>query len=349
MKSKKPTVDIGICDGPGLIELSVSKAKVWRRCQTKYGYKYDWKLKPRGKVRPLTLGSLVHECIEARASGKNWVQQIRDFKSGEWSKLFEDERVLLGDIPQDAYRIMRGYHYYYLESDKRFRSIGAEVPFRVRIGDSPVVLVGIIDEIKEEIATGEIWGYEHKTVKKDLPSEDFRSTDFQTAIYTFVMKLLLPILGYDPKRFRGFVLDYLRTSPPTMPEILKNGTLSKRKITCDYYTYLECIKSINGNPEDYQDILEYMKTNVFYKRIPIVKSEYLTGMFVNEMVRVAQQIKMCSGMYTRALDWTCDRPKCEYRDLCIAEIQGFDIQQLIKLNFDTKEEEETKDGEGESE
>jgi hypothetical protein len=347
MKSDKKPIDIGVCDGEGLIELSVSKAKVWRRCQTKYDYKYNRGLRPVRTARPLTLGSLVHECLEARALSTNWVQKIKDFKNGEWSKLFEEERVMLGDIPTDTYRIMRGYHYYYLLSDKRYKTIAAELPFRVRLFNTNVVLVGIIDLIVQD-DNGEFWIFEHKTVKKDLPTEDFRITDFQTAIYSYVMARILELWGFDKKLYRGVILDYLKTKAPTIPEVLKDGSLSRRKITCDYYTYLECIKSINGNPADYKDILEYMKTNVFYKRIPIVKSEILTRTFLNDMIRVAQQISQCSLRPTRALDWTCDRPKCEYRDLCIAEIQGFDIEQLIKLQF-TKDKEEEADGEAEDE
>ena len=345
MKTKegKSTIDIGECDGAGLVELSVSKAKRWRQCQTAYRYKYVDKLRPVRKARPLTLGSLVHSCLEARAMGGNWVDEIRKFKAGEWSKVFEEEKVELGDIPGDAFRIMRGYHYYYLESDKRYKTIAAEVPFRVRVPGTPVVLVGIIDLIVLDTTDNGIWCIEHKTVKKDIPTEEFKTTDFQTTIYLIVMEYLAPHLNYEPSQIKGVILDYLKTKAPTVPEVLKNGTLSKRKITCDRYTYLDCIKKVGGDPADYEDILEYMDSNVFYKRVPLTKSSDLSSRTLQELVSVGVQIlSIHPKYYTRNLSWTCDRPRCEYRDLCIAELQGLDVSTLIKLNF-TRESEEEED------
>lgn len=337
---RKP-IDIGECDGPNLLELSVSRAKKWKNCQIAHDYRYVKKLRPIQKARPLTLGTLCHSCLEARANGNSWIQEIKKFKEGEWSKLFDEEKVELGDIPTDAYRIMRGYHYFYLESDKRYKTISAELPFRVRIKNTPIVLVGVIDLIVLDTTDNGIWCFEHKTVKKDIPTEEFKMTDFQTTIYLYVMEALAKELGYKKSQIRGVILDYLKTKAPTVPEVLKNGTLSKRKITCDRYTYLECIKNIGGNPEDYQDVLEYMDTNVFYKRVPLTKSPALTKMTLDEFIVCGKQIRALSGKFvTRNLSWTCDRPRCEYRDLCLAEIQGLDTSTLIKLSFTTSEEDE---------
>lgn len=349
MREGKTSIDIGECDGEGLIELSVSRAKKWKSCQQAHDYRYVDKLRPLRKVRPLTLGSLVHSCLEARLEGRNWVEEIKKFQKEEWSKIFDEEKVELGDIPHDCYRIMRGYHYFYLESDKRYQTVAVECPFRVRIPGTPIVLVGIIDGIIRDLTDNGIWCLEHKTVKKDIPTEEFRMTDIQTTIYMYVMEMIGPKLGFKPDQIKGVMLDYLKTKAPTLPEQLKDGSLSKRKITCDYYTYLECIKSIGGDPADYTEILDYMKTNVFYRRVPITKTDTMTQVTLDDMVTVGRQIIAISGKCpTRNLAWTCDRPKCDYRDLCIAQINGFDVETLIKLNFERKED-EVKDGEGESE
>lgn len=348
-RNGKVPIDIGQCDGEGLIELSVSRAKKWKSCQLAHDYRYVQKLRPKRKVRPLTLGSLCHSCLEARALGKNWVQEIKSFKEGDWAKLFEEERLELGDIPGDAYRIMRGYHYYYLESDKRYETIAAEVPFRVRIEGTPIVLTGVIDLVVLDTTDNSIWCFEHKTVKKDLPTEEFKMTDFQTTIYLYAMEVLSDKLGYSKSQIKGVILDYLKTAPPTIPEILKNGTLSKRKIKCDRHTYLECIKKIGGDPADYEEILEYMDTNVFYKRVPLTKSQSLLQMTLTDFINCGKQIRAISGKApVRNLAWTCDRPRCEYRDLCIADIQGLDTTMLIKLNFESQEEDENGESEDEA-
>lgn len=337
LREGKVAIDIGSCNRDDLTELSVSRAKKWRGCQKAHDYKYVDNIIPKKKVRPLTLGSLVHSCLESRAQGDNWVQVIRDFKKGEWANLFEEERAELGDIPNDAFRIMRGYHYYYSETDKNLEVIAAEVPFRIRLKRTKIVLTGIIDLIVRDTRDGSIWGFEHKTAKQSIPTEEFRMTDIQTTVYMYAMGLLAPKLGFDPSHIKGMMLDYLKTKPPTMPEILKNGTVSKRKITCDYYTFLKCIEENGQDPAEYEEVLEYMKTNVFYRRVPITKSQHLVDETLSEMITVGKQIRSLSGKkVTRNLSWTCDRPKCEYRDLCIADLQGLDTSMMIKLSFERR-------------
>jgi hypothetical protein len=227
--------------------------------------------------------------------------------------------------------------------------VAAEVPFRVRLEGTPIVLTGVIDLIVLDTTDDGIWCFEHKTVKKDLPTEEFKMTDFQTTIYLYVMEVLADRLGYNKDQIRGVILDYIKTTPPTIPEILKDGTLSKRKIKCDRYTYLECIKKIGGDPADYEEILEYMDTNVFYKRVPLTKSPALLKMTLEEFINCGKQIRAISGKaVTRNLSWTCDRPRCEYRDLCIAEMQGLDTSMIIKLNFETSKEDENGENEDEA-
>lgn len=76
------------------------------------------------------------------------------------------------------------------------------------------------------------------------------------------------------------------------------------------------------------------------------KNDKFTHCIFSLVMRVAKQIQTISGteLATRNLSWSCDRPKCEYRDLCLAEIQGFDTTMIKQLYFTSTEEEETKDG-----
>lgn len=346
----KTLFTVGDCSEEGLLELSVSRMKKWNTCQKAHDYRYVEKLRPKEKARPLTLGSLVHKCLETRANKGDWIRVIKEFKKNEWSKIFEEEQVELGDIPGDCFRIMRGYTRYYKDSDERLETIAAEVPFSIRIPKTPVVLVGIIDLIVRDKTTGDVWCYEHKTAKKDIPSEEFRMTDVQTTLYMYVMEKLAPMLNYDAKKLRGVVVDYLKTSPPTIPSILKDGTVSKRKITCDYDTFYDCLIKNGDNPEDYTDVLEHMKTNVFYKRVPFTKSVSLTKNTLREVIITAKQILALSGKCpSRNLNWTCDSPRCEFRDLCLAEMQGLDTETLKQIKYERKEEEnigENKESEG---
>jgi hypothetical protein len=187
-------------------------------------------------------------------------------------------------------------------------------------------------------------------MKRDIPSEDYRMTDVQTAIYNWVAEQIASYLGYAPEDIGGIMMDYIKTKPPTIPEKLKNGQLSQRKIDCDRFTYLACLKREGLDPEPYREFLDRLDENVFFVRIPITKSKTMVDRMMLEFLESGQLIRFMNKekVMPRNLSWTCDRPKCEYRDLCLAELQGLDTAMLIKLNYERSDMENGKEDENES-
>lgn len=339
------TIVIGDVDSEGLLELSVSKVKKWRTCQQAYDYKYNQKLSPKTKAVPLRRGTWVHACLEARDNGENWVEVIKKLKAEEYDKLFVEEKAELGDLPAEVFRIMRAYHQTYQLIDAEYETVVCEQSFMIRIPGTTIVLTGIIDKIMRHKSTGKIWCVEHKTMKNTPPTEEFRITDIQTANYTWVMEQIAPHLGFKREDIAGVIFDYIKTKPPTIPDTLKNGELSKRKnIDCDKWTYLACIKRAGLDPANYEDILTELEHKVFFQRIPMAKSVPMVKLVLQEIINTGTQIQALSPhCLARNLNWTCDRPKCEYRDLCIADLQGADTQTLINLQFERREEDGNKE------
>lgn len=337
-------IKIGEVEGKDLIELSVSKIKKWRGCQQAFEYKYTDKLRPKKKAIPLRRGTWVHECLQSRAQGEDWVARIKQLKKDEYDKLFEEEKVELGDLPTEVFRIMRSYHQTWLKVDAEYEVIRAEQDFMIRIESTPFVLVGRIDLLVRHRTSGKIWIFEHKTMKRDIPTEDYRTTDVQTAVYSWVAEAIAPYLGYKAEDIGGVVMDYIKTKPPTIPDVLKNGELGRRaNLDCDRYTYLACLKREGLDPKPYEEYLKILDTKKFFVRIPITKDPGMVGLVMQEIINTGRQIKALSGKCTaRNLNFTCDRPKCEYRDLCLADLQGLDTSLLIKLNYERDEE----DGKG---
>lgn len=340
MKDVKPTcIKIGEVEGEGLIELSNSRMKTWRRCQVKHDFKYVDKLRPKRKAVPLRRGTWIHSCLEARDSGENWVEVIKKLKAEEYDKLFAEEKVELGDLPTEVFRIMRAYHQHYSKVDLAYETLAVEQQFMIRIPNTKYVITGVIDAIKRHKSSGKVWCFEHKTMKK-LPSENFRMSDVQTTLYMKVMVLLAPYLGYKPEDIEGVIIDYISTKAPTIPEVLKSGQLSRRKIFCDRWTYLACIKREGLDPQDYVDFLNKLDENVFFMRVPMARSEAMMKTVFQEIYNTAFQIDKLSGeRVSRSADWTCDSPKCEYRDLCLAQMQGLDTKFLIQSQFTRGDEE----------
>lgn len=333
-------ITVGAIDEPDLVHVSVSKLKNWKSCQQKYHYKYVDKLVPKTKSRPLTLGGLVHKCLEAHDMNEDWKQVIKDYNTNEFSKLFLEEKAELGDIPMDCFRICRAYFNHYSEIDKYFETIACEVGFMIRIPKTNIVIEGIIDKVALNTKTGKVWGIEHKTAKKDLPTEMYRTTDIQTTVYAWALAIMADQLGFKAQDLGGIMFDYLRTKPPTTPRVLKNGTMSRAKIDCDKWTYMEAVKKAGLDVNDYMDFITALGSGNYFSRIPLAKSKTMVQLIMTDFVNGVNQILEYGDKPTRNLAWTCDRPRCEYRDLCMADLQGLDTEGLIQQNYEKREDED---------
>jgi hypothetical protein len=342
-------IKIGIVEGEeGLQELSNSKAKTWATCQMKYKYKYEDKLRPKRTAVPLRKGSWVHKVLEDYDSGKNWVDTIKTLRDTEYNKLFDEEKALLGDLPMEVFRMMRAYFQTYKEIDALHEVIQVEQDFMIRLPGTKIVLTGKIDKITRD-QSGKVWIWEHKTMKSAPPSETFRMTDTQTAMYTWVGEQLAPYLGYNKEDIAGIIFDYIKTKPPTIPEKLQKGETSRRKIDCDWYTYAATVKAHGNDPEDYLDMKEKLKDSTFFIRHYMAKSKVMVRNILQNMVNTGTQIQTLSPLHVVAnLNWTCDRPRCDYRDLCMADLMGHDTSSMIKILYKQEEEEENESREEES-
>lgn len=337
-------VIIGDIEEEGVVNVSVSKLKTWKSCQQRYHYKYKQGLRPKAKSRPLTLGSLVHKVLETHDNDEDWVQTIRDYKKNEFDKLFLEEKADLGDIPHDCLRICRAYFNHYAEVDKRFETIATEVGFQIRIPGTMIVIEGIIDKVARNTTTGKVWGIEHKTAKKDLPTETFRATDIQTTVYEWALAMSAETLGFDSKDIAGMMFDYLKTKPPTQPRLLKNGKMSVAKIDCDKWTYTEALKKAKLDPEDYKDFIATLDSNNSFRRIPLAKSRHMINLIMKDFINGVNQMVEWGDKPTRNLSFTCDRPKCDYRQICMAEVQGLNVDGIISQFYEPRKEEDEKDG-----
>jgi hypothetical protein len=309
-------------------------------------YRYVDKLRPKKKGRPLVFGDWIHKCLETHFSGGNWVDTLKTLKADQWDKLFLEEKQELGNIPQDCLRIVRGYINNYSKIDKEWEVIAVEQDFMIKVAEG-IVLTGKIDLIMRHIPTDKIWIWEHKTAKRDIPKDSFRMTDIQTAIYLYIaIKYLLPvILGTTVFKMGGILFDYIKSKPQSTPKLLKDGRMSRAKVDCDRWTYEQELKKNKLNPADYEDFMATLDNKEYYVRIPMYHSSAFVSNMFKEYIMAIKDIRE-ERPALRNLNYTCDRPKCEYRDLCLAEIQGLDVSQIIKLQFENNEEEEVeKNGE----
>lgn len=318
------------------IFISPSKLKCRRQCDKKGDYKYNQKLIKKGKAAPLYRGTLIHSCIEEWYKGNDYKQPLEDallllHEEVEKGKLFNEEFTMYKDIIEECRRIMRGYVVTWKQVDKDWIIHGTELAATVLIPGTNIAVVVRIDEVIEDNMG--IWALENKT-HKNLPNEEYRLLDIQSAIYCWALPIVLKQMGLDASKFQGLIFNYVRTKPPTIPDILKNGTLSKRKIDTDRATIIATCKENGLDPHDYMDMIKAADGREYFDRHRLSKSPTLITNVLKDAITTASvftQLKHFPRNPGLHCGWGC-----EYKELCIAEMYGHDSEFLRKSMYEIK-------------
>lgn len=310
-----------------MIVVRNSQVKLWKKCRQAYWYKEVQGITKRLKALPLRRGSVLHRLLEAHYKKEPWEPLIDAFEEN-FHKMFVEEQELYGDLPGECRRIMEGYlRQYKGVREKAFAvelEFGEDKPVQLQ-GD--VYLAGRIDLIlRDDKGT---WLVEHKS-HGEIPDESTRFLNLQTVIYLTAAERL----GYH---LDGVLWNYLRTKTPTVPRLLKDGTISRAKnIDTDYETYLQAIKEAGQDPADYQEELERVSENVFYARKYLPRSDRLAKSLLRDVVITAHEMNKLKYYPHRNLGFHCR--SCEYRELCEAELLGLDVEFIRKAEYVSVEE-----------
>lgn len=314
-----------------MFKVSQSKINTARKCLQAYYYKYQLKLGRRAKARPLQFGSMMHELIEEHIEGgdpfKLLAQIAKDNK-----RLFIEEREAYGDIVKDAGYVMQGYLEYwkddpivYLARDRR----KTEHEFTLEL--TPDILVtGKIDAVAK--AKKMNWLVEHKN-HKTFPNADHRWRNLQSAVYIRFIEML----GWW--ELEGTLWDYLRSKPPTHPQLLKSGELSSRELDSLPQVVLDTIKEHKLNPKNYKDLIDAQTARMptWYERIFTPTKKDVVDMLVRDFTISAIQLRDTNfdKPMPRNIGKHCDW--CDFEPLCRAALQGSDEEYIREREYEVKE------------
>lgn len=346
------------------MKISNSKAGKYRRCPKAYEFGYVMKLRAKQKSIYLERGSWLHTLLEVfyaddpnyvieidvrkgakktktkRKVGTDWMKAHR-LLTNEFNKLFEEEREELGDLPAECERIMRAYIERYEEDNARETTLATELDEWVELPNGDMFNF-IIDRVVQK-DNGDIWLRDYKTVGTFMPP-DFMLIDAQLARYFWAFRRLPAFADLAP-RLRGVEFDELRTKPPTVPEVVykgspREGLTTRANLDTDYHTYLKAIKDNGLKVRDYREILLRLKADDerFFRRTKLPKEGPLVKQMMVDLMRTAREIKSAeaSGHFPRTPDKSC-RFACEFMEVCIADLHGSDITNLVELKFERKE------------
>ena len=176
--------------------------------------------------------------------------------------------------------------------------------------------VVVIDLVTKD-RKGDHWLWEHKTTT-NVPNDGHRFRDLQT---TWAAAVLEEATGI---RVAGVIWNYIRTKEPTVPELLKNGSLSRRSnIDTTWPVYLNAIRDAGLSVEDYydmRDLLAGRDTSVFFPRYQVnlyAQESVLLGDFIRSAKEAASATRR-NVQPIRSIDRHCDF--CSYQKLCSAVI-----------------------------
>lgn len=322
------------------MRISNSKAATFRRCQNKYKYKYVYKIEPKKKSIQLERGSWLHLLLQHHYTTGRWKPVHRDLTKAFY-QLLEEVREDLGNLPDECLRIMRSYLRYWRTEDQHWRVVDAEVDEVVTLSNG-LEFHMIVDLIAEDLRTGTLWPWDHKS-RASFASSDDMVLDPQLTSYYEGLK----ILGFDSKRvpLGGVLYNEVRTKAPIVPKLTqKTRQLERRKnIDTDVATYMSAIRDHGFDPADYSDILRHLarlEHERFFRRVKLPKDPPMLKAVRAGLVKTARDIQLTTrdGTYVRTFDKSCHW--CDFKSICIAELHGGDPDSMIRAHFRRRKSED---------
>jgi len=282
---------------------SHSALKTAQRCLKQWSYKYIDRLEPVVSKPHLEKGSELHALLE---------QYYRDeWFSGNYGS-------------DDNTEIIQRYLHHYAKDDWEILHIEEEFEMIVN-GYTLVFIPDLVVRIN-----GEVWIVDHKTTVR-IPDEWdlYNMGDFQHLLYLEGMEQN----GYD--EVAGFIFNYIRTKPPTMPKLRKDGKIADiRRLDTDYNTLLMFAEEhgLEKDPDVEEKLAILAHTpNKFFQRHHILYNEHAVAQAVHDTAQALTFLEEAEieSMYPRHVIsggggyMSC--AKCDYQPLCHTEMLGMNV------------------------
>lgn len=308
-----------------MFEVHQSHIKCYLRCRQQEHYRYRENLQRRKRPNPLIRGTIIHEMIEYRAGGKSPNIPLRAAEK-EYAKLFREEKEEYGDLIGDI-RLLMNHYFKWYDRDPikpiKIKGKSAEHSFKVDLCKG-IVLGGKIDLVGE-LRDERRWIVDHKS-HKTLPKGDIYYSDIQGILYAWAFPIQYKM------KVDGVVWNYIRFKSPTIPEVLKNGEMSRRQIDTLWPVYSDALISEGLNPKDYDDMKTKLEGNEasFFQRAYMPAHKSLITTVLEETKEIAQEMKQ-QKKPVRHLGRHCTW--CEFYELCQAELRGYDAAAIRRVKF----------------
>lgn len=319
-----------------------SEVQDFLRCRTRWDFRWRESLIPRRKNDKLFFGTLFHIFLEELYKTKD-CQQAVQIANDEFYKDFNESDEMY-DLQDMMTIIMFNYYERYQDDFETYTVVATELQFEIPLIQGSL-FTGTIDLILRD-KDNNLWFVDHKTTNSIEKYEKNAIMDRQINRYWWAIQQLAlgngKILNEEYQDIElesphGFIYNIILKDYPTRPDVLKSGALSKNKAQkTTVELYKQAIKENGLKESDYLDIIEILSTQTdrYFKRVEVFRNQHEIDATMNEVKAIADD--MVSPLVYRNITGDCHWD-CQYKDLCLAEIDGSDSSWLKGELYDKGE------------
>lgn len=319
------------------LTLGTTKVNELARCMKLYEYHAILKLIPKARNigTPMRRGIWVHSGLEGETKGVNWADRMVELT--EWALNAGADGDQISKVRNEASMILAGHDYYWSSNPqaKIGKTILAEKELILDVPRLNLKLTATVDLIAEY--KGGIALVEHKSTNH-IPPANWRAVDPQTAIQ------------YLAARQEGIKVDYilfnyLLTTPPPVPQIIKGGVFSTRKIETTTMAFNLAASNLRavwkGTDDELTDYLEQERHRLvndakFYQRYEVHRPERYLRETAKDLKALVGMLRLAesTGHYPRSFHpFMCTR-MCSYSNLCSIEYMSGRPSPLREVEFE---------------
>ena len=331
--------------------LSYSQMRTFKECRYKWHKHYVEGLRFRGREMPrLLIGSLIHKGLEAAfllhakvepadpGAVERAIFAYHDEYIEKHAPLAQDYIDELEELAEKAVRItIRALDWLDL-SLWEVVILEDGTPLVEKLLEMPqnywAHFIGYLDVVLREKSTGNVYLIDVKCRDKFQTFEN-EETNEQFPIYQKLLQRLGVVLS-------GVMTWQIKTREPLMPELTKKGTLSRKKMTTDWPTYLQAIEACGFDPADYDGVREWAEKVQFQGFSRNYRSEVEVENIWMGIYAVAKEMKRVDlPIYRNLRPGFAGCHDCSMREICLTELRGGDVDWIKKTRYRHRSEPNT--------
>lgn len=196
---------------------------------------------------------------------------------------------------------------------------------------------GYVDAVLEDRETGQAWCVDYK-FRRTLAADDDERFSLQNWVYAMACRRM-------GLHVAGTLTWQHRSAPSPVPRVNLDGTVSRSRVACTWERYRRFVESVGQDPADYAEMEGKLAGVETFRATYEVRGDEAVDLVWRQVVEptvidIAYEVERrelgIEYRLTPSLDpWNCRM--CHFRDLCQAELRGYDAEFVRRTQYVEKE------------